>query len=428
MNAHLLDWRICGLVSLMLANTLSIGPAAPQPTDVATEAINTLGLELLRQSGKPDANALLSPYSIQSALAMTYAGAEGDTRAEMAKVLHYPKDDAEVHRSFAALRKSLGDVMQKSIREAEQMRKWGATNDPITLTEANRLFGQTGYAFREPFLTLVKDTYGAPLEPFDFVGDFSGAPKHINAWVEDQTRQRIHNLIPDGALNNLTRLVLVNAIYLKASWSKEFYAPATQPQTFLLGPNNLIRVPTMMAQRSLGYARRDGYTALTIPYRGGDLQFLILLPDKVDGLADLEKKLTARLLADCAKLDQRDVILYLPKFKLEPPAMSLGRELQALGMKNAFDLPQGSANFDRIAPRRPDDYLYISAVFHKTFLSLDEKGTEAAAATAVAMALGAAEREKPKPVEVRVDHPFLFAIQHRPSGACLFLGHVSDPR
>jgi serpin B len=300
--------------------------------------------------------------------------------------------------------------------------------DPITLSMASRLFGQTGYAFRDPFLTLVKDNYSAPFEPLDFARNSSGATKHINTWVEDQTRQRIRDLIPDGALNDLTRLVLVNAIYLKAPWDDEFSVSATKPETFYLGANDLINVPMMTAQRSLSYARRDGCTVLAIPYHGGDIQFLILLPEKVDGLADLEKRLTARLLAPYAALDRKDVIVYLPKFKLEPPAMSLGRELQALGMKSAFDQPKGSANFDRIAPRRPDDYLYISEVFHKTFLNLDEKGTEAAAATAVAMATLSAIREKPKPIEVRVDHPFLFAIQHRASGACLFLGHVNDPR
>jgi serpin B len=139
-------------------------------------------------------------------------------------------------------------------------------------------------------------------------------------------------------------------------------------------------------------------------------------------------KLTARLLADCASLRSQEVILYLPKFRLELPAMAPSRELQAHGMQSVFDPPPGSANFDRIAPRRPNDYLYISEIFHKTFLSLDEKGTEAAAATAVAMVARSAVRERPKPIEVRVDHPFLFAIQHRASGACLFLGHVTDPR
>jgi len=413
------------LIAILLFATRVL---AAEPTATAATAINALGIDLLQKAGKPGANALLSPFSIQSALAMTYAGAEGDTRAEMAKVLHYPGDDAEVHRSFAALRKSLDDVMQRSVQDAEQLQKQGGKMNPITLSVANRLFGQSGYAFRKPFLTLVQDSYGAPFEPLDFIRNPSGATKHINNWVEAQTQQRIRDLIPDGALNDATRLVLVNAIYLKAPWAAEFSVSATKPQTFHLAANNLISLPMMSAKRSLGYARRDGCTVLTIPYRGGELQLLILLPDKVDGLADLEKKLAERLLSECAKLGRQEVILYLPKFKIEPPAMSLGGELQTLGMTTAFDQPRGSANFDRIAPRSDNDYLSISEVIHKTFLNLDEKGTEAAAATAVLMFTNSAVRVQPKPIEVRVDHPFLFAIQHCASGACLFLGHVSDPR
>ncbi len=414
---------------LFTAILLSAGPIfAADPATTVANAINALGVDLLRKTGTPGTNALLSPYSIQSALVMTYAGADGDTRAEMAKVLHYPQDTAEVHRSFAALRKALDDAVQKSARDAEQAQKLGGKFNPITLTMANRLFGQAGYEFRESFLAFVRTNCSAPFEPLDFARDPSGAARHINTWVEDQTQQRIRNLIADNALNDLTRLVLVNAIYLKAPWAEEFSVPDTKPKTFYLGANNLISVPTMMSKRTLGYAHRDGCNFLTIPYRGSDLQFLILLPEKVDGLADLEKKLTARLLADCAALDQQEVILHLPKLKLEPPAMSLGRELQALGMKSAFDQPRGSANFDRLAPRRPDDYLCISEVFHKTFLGLDEKGTEAAAATAVAARPASAVREKPKPIVVRIDRPFLFAIQHRASGTCLFLGRMTDPR
>jgi serpin B len=413
----------------LAAMLLSAAPmCAAEPTTTATDAINALGVDLLQQSAKPGANALLSPYSIQSALAMTYAGADGNTRAEMAKALHYPKDETEVHRAFAALRKALDDAVQKSAREAGQMQQRGGKMDPITLTMANRLFGQSGYAFREPFLTFVRDNYDAAFEPLDFARNPSRASKHINSWVENQTRKHIRNLISEGALNDLTRLVLVNAIYLKAPWADEFHDSATKRQPFDLGANILISVPTMMSKRTMGYARREGATLLTIPYRGDELQFLVLLPDKVDGLAALEKNLTANQLAEAARLSSQEVILYLPKLKLEPPAMTLSRELQALGMKSAFDQPKGSANFDRIAPRRADDYLFISEVFHKTYLSLDEKGTEAAAASAVGLTFIGGMREKPTPIEVRVDHPFLFAIQHRASGACLFLGHVSDPR
>lgn len=402
---------------------------ASDSTATAAKAINSLGVDLLARTAKPNQNALLSPYSIQSAVAMAYAGAAGDTRAQMAKVLHYPKDDVEVHGSFAALRKALGDVAQKRAKNAEQMRKWGATNDPITLTVANRLFGQTGYDFRAPFLALVKDNYGAPFEALNFARNPGRATKHINDWVEEQTRKRIQNLIPGGALDELTRLVLVNAIYLKAPWADAFGEWATKPLPFHVAGGKPLDVPTMMDTRFVSYAKRSGFSIVAIPYIGGDIQFVVLLPDKVNGLATLEAKLTASLLAECASLSGQEVILYLPKFKLEPPLFPLSKELQALGMKSAFDQPSGSANFDRIAPRRPSNYLYISEVFHKTFLNLDEKGTEAAAATALALtAIGGIAREKPKPIEVRVDHPFLFAIQHRPSGACLFLGRMVDPR
>ena len=274
-------------------------------------------------------------------------------------------------------------------------------------------------------LALVRDNYDAPFEPLDFVKNPLDATKHINVWVEDQTRQRIRDLIPNGALDRLTRLVLVNAIYLKAPWADEFSESATVPRPFHVMGGEPVDVPTMTGTRHVGYAKRGGFSIVTIPYRGLDIQFLILLPDQVNGLAALEGKLTAGLLSECANLSGQEVILFLPKFRLEPPLMTLGKQLQALGMRTAFDQPRGSANFDRMAPRRAGEYLYISKVFHKTFLRLDEKGTEAAAATAVAVR---AARASERPIEVRIDHPFLFAIQHRPSGACLFLGRVTDPR
>ncbi len=393
----------------------------------ATDAINAFGIDLLRTIGKPGVNALLSPYSLQSALAMAYAGAEGDTRAEMAKVLHYPEDDARLHGAFAALRQALDDVVQESAWEVELRKQWGAPNDPITLAVANRLFAQQGYEFREAFLALLIDSYAAPLERLDFVRDPAGATKHINAWVEDQTWQRIRNVISADALDNLTKLVLVNAMYLKAPWAEDFMEGSTQPRPFHAAGGKPVDVPTMMGARNVGYAKRDGCSIVTIPYHGDDLQFLILLPDKEDGLAGLEKTLTPDLLAEGSSVPRQEVILYLPKFKVEPPVMSLGDDLQALGMRTAFDVPQGSANFDRMAPRRPEGYLAISKVFHNTFLKLNEHGTEAAAATVMeVVSLGGGKAEPS--IEVRVDRPFIFAIQHRASAACLFLGHITDPR
>jgi serpin B len=396
-------------------------------TATAAMAINALGVELLHRAGPSNANALLSPYSIQNALAMTYAGADGVTRDEMAKVLHYPKDEAEVHRSFAFLRKALAESAQRSAKYAVRSSRYGATNDPLTLIVANRLFGQAGYDFRAPFLALAKDTYDAPFEQLDFVHSPTAATKHINDWVENRTQQRIHNLIPDGELNDLTRLVLVNAVYLEAAWAEPFSATETRPRPFHLTREKHFDVPTMSLKQELSHAHGDGFSILILPYSGKELRFLILLPGKVNGLATLEKKLTPDLLVGRAKWARPEVTLFLPKFKLEPALLPLGGLLRTLGMKSAFNMPTGSANFERIAPRRPDDYLFVAEIFHKTFLNLDENGTEAGAATVVHMKTWGIY-EPVKPIEVKVDHPFLFAIQHRPSGACLFLGRVTDPR
>jgi serpin B len=247
--------------------------------------------------------------------------------------------------------------------------------------------------------------------------------------VADQTREKIRDLIPANALNKLTRLVLANALYLKAPWTDPFSEKTTQPEPFHVRGGAPVDVPTMRKTARFGYAKHEGFAAISLPYAGNDLQFLVLLPNELNGLRALESKLTSDVLAECARLEAQDVDLHLPKFKLAPPTIALAEKLQALGMKSAFDIPQGSANFDKMAPRKPNDYLYISNVFHKTFIAVDEKGTEAAAATAVVMmrATGIA-RPKPPPIEVKVDRPFIYAIQHVPSGLCLFLGRVTDPR
>jgi serpin B len=222
--------------------------------------------------------------------------------------------------------------------------------------------------------------------------------------------------------------VLVNAIHLKAPWAREFPARATQPLPFHLKNGDPVKVDTMQRTGKMGYAKLDGFQAITVPYLGGELHLLVLLPETRDGLAALEAKLTPELLAACAPSTLTEIELSLPKFKLEPPVFKLAETLRSLGMTHAFDDPKGSANFDRMAPRTPKDYLMISEVFHKTYMTLDEKGTEAAAATAVTMTRSTSLIEPTTPVAVRVDHPFLFAIQHRSSGTCLFLGRLCDPR
>jgi serpin B len=397
--------------------------------ELAAKATNELAVDLHRQLATGDENLCISPYSIENALAMTFAGADGETRTEMARVLHFGTE-SDVPASFAALQHSLEGMSAKTAELAKQSKKFGGPSEPITLNIANRLFAQKGYAFREPYLSLVKQNFGGAFEPLDFIANPAGATQHINTWVADQTHDRIRDLIPGGALDKTTRLVLANALYLKAPWANEFSENATQSEPFHVHGSASVDVPMMRkTDKHFGYAKRDGYTAVSLPYTGDELQFLVLLPDDVNGLRALESKLTGEMLGQRAKLQTRDVDLHLPKFKLEPPTMALAEKFEALGMKTAFDKPQGSANFDRMAPRKPNDYLYISQIFHKTFIAVDEKGTEAAAATAVAMMAGTALRSPPPPpIEVKVDRPFVYAIQHVPSGVCLFLGRVTDPR
>lgn len=419
--------RLLRTLSFAFALTSGITSVHAADFDAAAKATNELGIDLYRQLATGDENLCLSPYSIQSALAMTFAGADGETRTEMARVLHFSNDDS-IHGSFASLQRSLDEMAKKTAKIADQAKKMGGPSEPITLAIANRLFAQTGYDFRENFRELVKKFYGAPFEPLDFRKNPDRERQHINDWVAKQTRDRIRALIPPKGVDATTRLVLANAIYVKAPWANEFADFFTKPKPFHTRGGTAVDVPTMNNRKSFGYAKRDGYTAVSLPYTGSELQFLALLPDETNGLPKLESKLSADMLAQCAKLEAHDVDLYLPKFKFEPPTITLADKLKALGMKSAFDDPPGSANFDKIAPRKPNDYLTISEVFHKTFIAVDEKGTEAAAATAVSMMVGTAMIKKPEPIVVKVDHPFIYAIQQVPSGACLFIGRVSDPR
>ncbi len=418
---------VCPVIFLLPMKVSAENEADPA---VATRSTNELGLDLYRKLTTGEENLCLSPYSIASALAMTFAGTEGETRGEMARMLHLSQTGDETHGSFAALQKELEQMVAKSGENIAQSKKVGGRSEAITLAIANRLFAQKDFAFLEKFLGLVKTNYGAPLEPLDFAHDAAGATKRINDWVAEQTRKRIRDLIPAGALDETTRMVLTNALYLKAPWSDPFSKEETRPQPFhLRGGRSPVNVPMMHRHfHALGYAKHPGFVAVALPYTGSDLNFVIFLPDDANGLAALEAKLTPGILADCAKLQPADVNLSMPKFKLEPATIALKSQLQGLGMKTAFDEPQGSANFDRLAPRKPNEYLYLSKVFHKTFIAVDEQGTEAAASTAAAMALATSAIQRSEPIEVKVDRPFLYAIQHAASGVCLFLGRVTDPR
>ncbi len=386
---------------LLAAMSLLSLPAMASANEAA-KATNALAIKLL-QASEPG-NAAFSPYSIQVALAMVYAGAEGETRAQMATALKYPTPD--MVPAFGAL--------QTQIQ---------STKGKVDLVSANRLFGQSGYQFNPAYLSLVKKTFGSEMQELDFDQPVPAAKK-INGWIEDSTRKRIRDLVSPDAVRG-ARLVLANAIYFKASWATPFKKDHTTSLPFHQTDGKQITTPTMVSNEFYGLAKHADFSLITLPYADPDLQLVIVLPEPGKSLAAVEHKLDANVFKESAQLKEQKIVLFLPRFKLEPPTWPLGPTLKGLGMPSAFDSPTGSANFNGIAPRKPDDYLYISQVLHKCFVEVNEEGTEAAAATAVVMLAGAAMPTTPPP-EIHVDRPFLFAIQHRPTGACLFLGRVTD--
>lgn len=374
-------------------------------TAVVVRAINRLGFEILR-AGIPAAdNGALSPYSIQLATSMLYAGAEGKTRKEMATTLHYPDDERFVHETFA------------NLNHAVQGTAHGAA---INLSLVNRLYAQTGCSFRPAFLTLLDTGYHAPLVQVDFLKGPGQVARDINAWIDEQTQHRIHELVGPSVLDATTRLAIVNAIYLKAAWRHVFSSDATRPQRFIVRDQEAVAVPTMTTQAEFGYWKRARFSVIALPYKNDDLQFLIFLPERTFSLLDLESLLTTADLSNLRHSPTAHLILHLPKLKIGPPPLSLAKTLSALGMKSAFEPRE--ADFRRMESSRD---LYLSTIIHKTSLAIDEEGTEATVASYADFALPAAP---PPPIEVRVDRPFLFAIQHMPTGALLFLGRVTDPR
>lgn len=355
-------------------------------------------------------NLCFSPFSIRAVLGMALAGARGETAVQMAGALYTPRGDEMLQADVAALGRRLHGGSRH-----------------YTLSVANSLWAQQGAPLLPEFLDIVERQYRGAMQLVDFKGAPDAAGAVINRWVEDETHGRIKGLVPPGATDVLTRLLLVNAVYLKARWASEFSLSATCEQPFYLESGGRVRVPLMYQQTWAGYLHASGFEALDLPYRGDDLSLLVLLPERSVSLHSFEETLSAALLDDVvAHMREQEVEVFLPRFTTTWGAVDLRGDLAALGMPLAFEL--GGADFSGMDGHRPPDVdaLYLSAVVHKTFIEVNEHGTEAAAATAAMMDDGAAL--EPPPVSVfRADRPFLYAIRDRRSGVLLFLGRMVDP-
>ena len=386
-------------------------PSVPdQDLGALVDGNNAFALDLYKILAQNDGNLFYSPYSISLALAMTYSGARTVTEQEMAQAMHFLLEQEQLHPAFNALDQDLatrGDGFPEDLEERV-----------FQLNVANAIWGQQEFEFLQPFLELLAENYGAGLRLLDFEQDPETARLTINDWVSEQTQEKIQDLIPQGALNPMARLVLTNAIYFNAGWELPFEDALTEDAPFTLLDGTQINTPMMAQSEMMDYAEGEGYQAVRLPYVGRDVEMLVLLPD--EGQFDaFEAGLDAEKLANIlSNTHPMTVNLALPKFSYESE-FNLNEALIAMGMPSAFGY---DADFSGMTG---EDDLFISDVLHKAFVDVDENGTEAAAATAVIMELKALMVEDE--VEMRVDRPFLFAIRDVPTGTLLFVGRVLNP-
>jgi serpin B len=374
------------------------------PPTAAVDAVNQLAVDLYtRLAGEPG-NLIFSPYSVEIALAMARHGARGETRAQMDAVLRATAGLA-LDDGFNALAQALAS---RPGHKGDDMR-----NGDVELSTANALFGQRDTTFEQLFLEVLARYYGSGLRLVDYRVAADHARREINEWVEDQTKDRIVDLLPEGSLDAMTRLVLTNALYFKAPWAKRF--GPIDGFSFTNAEGAVGSVPGMAVSKVGRYREGDGWRSGEMPYLGEELSMVVIVPDD---LASFESSLDRERLERALRGPSRDLTsLQMPKFEFRTE-VQLKSVLSVLGMPLAFDPER--ADFSAITTQEP---LVISDVFHQGFIAVDEEGTEAAAATAVVFeavsgAVGA---------DLVVDRPFLFAIRDIPTGAILFLGRVTDP-
>lgn len=372
-------------------------------------ANNAFAFDLYQALSTKPENLFFSPYSISTALAMTQAGARGNTLAQINKTLHFDMLADALHPTFNAL--------QLGLNKREQNTQ-DANKKDFRLRVTNAIWGEKTYSFKIEFLDLLAENYSAGMRLVDFKKAPDTSRQLINQWVSEQTEQKIKDLLAPGTIDVLTRLVLTNAIYFNASWMYQFKPEKTKPGTFTQLDGKTSQMPMMSISDLFGYYKGAGFQALELPYEGQKLSMLVLVPDE-GKFSLVENSVNSSLLGEVRKgLIRAQVNLAFPKFKIES-SFSLVDTLSSMGMEDAFK--DGKADFSGMDGTRN---LYISAVEHKAYVTVDEKGTEAAAATAIVM------REVSAPlliIDLTVDRPFLFVILDKQSGTVLFVGRLTVP-
>ena len=397
-------WSIA-LIAVLASygNILLASQDAPSPAIQEVVADNTaFATDLYAKLKSRNGNLFFSPYSISTALAMTYAGARGDTAQQMAKALHFTMPQERLHPAFADLQTELSAIQKKG---------------NVRISVANSLWPQVGHPFLPEYVGLLKQNYDTSVTPLDYASAPETARKTINDWVEQKTNHKITNLIQPGLLNSLTRLVLADAIYFKGDWAKQFDPKLTSRWSFRVSASKDVECWMMHRKGTYAYAETPDLKVLQLPYSGSNLCLIVLLPREPIAFGNLEHDLTAARLAEWLKaLHEREMDICLPKFKLTYEAR-LDRALASMGMVDAFT---SRADFSGMDGQK--NWLYIAAVLHKAFVDVNEEGTEAAAATATF------DTAAPEPGPYFcADHPFVFLIRDNHTGSILFMGRVMNP-
>lgn len=403
----LFSLALSGVLLAMPDNKTDEIKTDPKEIQAFAGEINQFGFDLFQQLRRQPGNVFFSPYSVSSALAMTNAGARNETATQMSKVLHISDNPQKFSASHQALMQSiLGQPKGYDIRIA------------------NALWGQNQHPFLPDYINLVQRYYKAEARSMDFVKQTEQSRQTINQWVATQTNDRIKDLMPQGSIIPLTRLVLTNAIYFKGTWATPFEKRMTRPLDFFLTSANSIKSDMMNRVGTMRYSETDDTQVLELPYQGDRLSMVVVLPRKKEGLDSVEAGLnTEKFNSYFTMMKSTKVMLTLPKIKTTY-SVSLNKTLPEMGMVNAFD--QEKADFSGMDGTRE---LSISEVVHKAFCEVNEEGTEAAAATGVAMVTRSSMPQKePPPVEFKADHPYLYIIRDMQTGSLLFLGRVTDPR
>ena len=393
---------------LLTVSIIGVGQTNAEDSKMIKKMVqdnSAFALDLYKQLQTAKGNLLLSPFSISAALAMTYAGARENTAGQMAVTLHFTAAPDRFHQTLGQLISQLNSVQKET---------------DVELKVANAIWAQKGYLFLDEFIRIVQQSYQSELNQADFTTAAEAARQAINSWVEQQTNQKIKDLIQPGVLNALTRLVLVNAIYFKGFWESQFKPAVTRDLDFWLSADTKFKIPLMHQKHKFGYWENEWLQVLEMPYKDKSLSLVVLLPKEKTGISDLEQKLTLEnMLTWQNNLRTREVIVFFPKFKLESE-FSLSEILAAMGMPDAFD--PGRADFSAMVGKKE---LHISAALHKAFVEVNEEGTEAAAATGVVVSMTSIA---PSPPTFKADHPFVFFIRDNASQSILFLGRLTDPR